>query len=77
MAIIADVDFTWSPVVTLTTDEIWQSRGNTAFISTTPSPAADDGIKLREGEAIRLSGGLQIQYRKIGPDPVEIAREAI
>ena len=77
MAIIADTDFAWSSIITLATDEIWQARTDTVFITTTPSPTEHDGIKLRAGEAIRLAAGIQIRYRKEGPGPVEIAREAI
>jgi hypothetical protein len=77
MAIIYSVEFAWSPVVTLSTDEIWQSRGDTIYVSTNPNPAENDGIALRRMEAIRFSAGTQIRYRRVGTEPVQIAREAI
>lgn len=77
MAIITDTDFVWSSVVTLGTDEIWQARGDAVFVTTTLSPAADDGLELRRGEAIRFTAGTQLRYRKQGPDPVQIVRETV
>lgn len=77
MAIITDTDFVWSSLVTLGADEVWQARGDAVFVTTTPSPAAKDGIELRKGEAIRFPAGTQLRYRTEGPDPVEIVREVI
>ena len=77
MSIVTDVDFSWSSVVTLNADEIWQARGDVAYLSTTASPTENDGLRTQSGETIRQTVGTQIRYLKEGPDPVTIVREVV
>ena len=75
MTVITDATFSWSSPVTLNADEIWQSRGSTLFVTTSTSPATNDGLALRENQALRFSAGMVVRYRKEGNDPVHIVRE--
>ena len=77
MALIADAATGWSSPVTLTTDEIWQTRKGSVFVSTTTSPAADDGLALHEFHAVQFSAGSSVSYRKEGAGEALIVREAI
>lgn len=77
MALITDAATTWSAPVTLTQDEIWQTRSGSVFLTTTPGAAADDGVLLRAGRAILLSAGSELRYRKEGRADALIAREAV
>ena len=76
MALITDAATAWSPAITLTSDEIWQTRKGSVFVSTTATPGADDGIALHENHAIRFSAGVAVSYRKDGPAEALIVREA-
>lgn len=77
MALITDATTTWSSPVTLTQDEVWQTRSGTVFITSTPGAPANDGLFLREGTAVTVSVGTELRYRKEGKAPAVIAREAI
>jgi hypothetical protein len=77
MALITDITTAWSAPVTLTKDEIWQSRKGGVFLSTTASPTAEDGVFLREGIAIRFSAGSIVRCRKEGTAEAVIVREAV
>lgn len=77
MALITDATTSWSGLVTLVSDEIWQARAGSVFITTTTSPAADDGIALTLREGLRLPAGAQLRYRKEGPTDAVIVREAL
>ncbi len=77
MALITDAATAWSGPVTLTADEVWQTRKGSVFVTTTVSPAADDGISLHENHAVRLSAGSAVRYRKDGATEALIVREAV
>ena len=77
MALITDATTTWSGPITLTSDEIWQTRKGSVFITTTSTPGADDGIALHEGNAVQLTAGSAVSYRKEGQGDAWIVREAI
>lgn len=77
MALITNAATTWSTVITLTADEIWQSRKGAVFVSTGTNPDPEDGIALHENHAIRFSAGVSVRYRKEGPTEALIAREAV
>lgn len=77
MALITDATTSWSGLVTLVSDEIWQAREGSVFITTTTSPAANDGISLALRDGLRLTAGLQVRYRKEGSTSAIIAREAL
>lgn len=77
MALIEDAAAAWSAPVTLSSDEIWQARYGAVFVSTTASPVATDGVALLQGEALHLSAGLAVRYRKEGLAPALIVREAV
>lgn len=77
MALIEDAAAAWSAAVTLSSDEIWQARYGAVFVSTTASPVANDGVVLLQGEALHLSAGLSVRYRKEGLAPALIVREAV
>lgn len=77
MAIITDAATTWSTPVTLTSDEVWQTRKGSVFVSTTASPDADDGLALHENHAVRFSAGASVSYRKEGVTEALIVREAV
>lgn len=77
MALITDATTAWSAPITLTQDEIWQTRSGTVFLTSTPGAAADDGLFLRKATAVTLSAGTEIRYRKEGTKPAVIVREAV
>ena len=77
MALITDAATTWSAPVTLTADEVWQTRAGSVFLTTTDSPAVDDGIALTERSAVQLAAGRVVRYRKEGAAAAVIVREAV
>lgn len=77
MALITDAATGWSAAVTLTSDEIWQTRKGSGFITTTAAPAAGDDIALHEYHAIQLTAGSEVRYRKDNPGDAVIVREAL
>ncbi|MEL7114023.1 MAG: hypothetical protein AAGP08_00280 [Pseudomonadota bacterium] len=77
MALITDAATAWSSPITLTQDEVWQTRKGSVFLTTTSNPDARDGMLLREGYGLRLSAGRQVQYRKDGTDDAVIVREGV
>ena len=77
MALITDAAITWSGSVTLATDEIWQTRKGKVFLTTTATPAIDDGIEMPENHAIRFAAGASVSYRKEGPTEALIVRETV
>lgn len=77
MALISDASATWSAPVTLGDDEVWQTRYGSVFLSTTASPAADDGFSLRQGEGVLIRAGREVRYRKEGSTAALIVREAV
>lgn len=77
MALITDAATAWSPAITLTSDEIWQTRKGSVFVTTTASPDAEDGIGLHENHAVRFSAGVSVRYRKDGTTEAVIVREAV
>lgn len=77
MALITNATTGWSDTVTLATDEIWQARQGSVYVSTTPTPAANDGLALHEFHAVQLSAGSEVSYRKEGNGDALIVREAI
>lgn len=77
MALIRDVKNEWSAPVTLTTDEIWQARDGSVFLTTGASPDSDDGICLVMRDGVRLGAGLEVRYRKSGDTAALIVREAV
>lgn len=77
MALITDATSSWSTPVTLATDEIWQARREGVFVTTTATPAADDGLFLAEGTAVLLPQGAAVRYRRAGRPAATIAREPV
>lgn len=77
MALITDAAVTWSTPITLTTDELWQTRKGSVFVTTTTSPTTDDGLSLHENHAVRFPAGASISYRKEGNTEALIVREAV
>lgn len=77
MALITDATTIWSSPVTLTQDEIWQTRKGGVYVTTTASPDADDGLLLREGIGVRLPAGSDVRYRKEGTAEAVIVHEAV
>jgi hypothetical protein len=77
MALISDATATWSGPQTLTQDEIWQTRYGSVFITTTDSPAAEDGFNLLQGEGVLIRAGRTVRYRKAGSTQALIVREAV
>ena len=77
MALITNAATTWSSAITLTSDEIWQTRKGSVFVTTTNAPDSEDGIGLHENHAVRFSAGLAVRYRKEGDTEALIVREAV
>ena len=77
MALIEDAQTTWSSPVTLTSDEVWQARFGSLFVTTSAAPVALDGIALVQGRGLHLRAGLQVRYRKEGPGDALLVREAV
>lgn len=77
MALITDAATDWSAPVTLASDEIWQTRRGSVFVTTTDTPDAADGLALHEFHAVQLPSGAVVRYRKEGPGAALIVREAI
>lgn len=77
MALITDAATAWSGPVTLISDEVWQTRKGSVFVTTTSSPDPEDGISIHENHAVRFSAGLAVRYRKEGMTEALIVREAV
>lgn len=77
MARITDASDTWSAPVSLPSDEIWQARDGSVYLTTTAAPDPDDGILLLEGSAVLVSAGRAVSYRRAGPIAAVIVREAV
>lgn len=77
MALITDAATAWSAPIILTSDEVWQTRKGSVFVTTTVSPAANDGLSLHENHAVRFSAGASVSYRKEGATEALIVREAV
>lgn len=77
MTLITDAGASWSAPVALSADEVWQTRKGAVYLTTTSNPAPEDGVKLYEMQAVQLSAGLSVRYRKSGPTEALIVREAI
>ena len=77
MALITNATTGWSTSITLTSDEIWQCRKGSIFVTTTGTPAADDGIALHEMHAVQFPAGVTVSYRKEGSTDALIVREAL
>lgn len=77
MALVTDATTAWSAAVTLTSDEIWQTRQGSVFVTTTDTPGPDDGIALHENHAVQLTAGAVVRYRKEGTTAALIVREAL
>lgn len=77
MALITNASTGWSTPITLSVDEIWQTRKGSVFVTTGASPAAEDGIALNENSAVRFSAGVSVSYRKEGVTEALIVREAV
>lgn len=77
MALITDAGLSWSAPVTLSSDEIWQTRKGSLFVSTTAAPDAEDGLALEEGSAVQFSAGATVRYRKTGSAEAWVVREAV
>lgn len=77
MALITDAATAWSAPITLASDEIWQTRKGSVFVTTTAAPDSEDGIALQEGNAVQFPAGVTVRYRKEGPTETLIARESL
>ncbi len=77
MSLITDATAAWSTPITLTSDEVWQTREGSVFVTTTASPDPKDGIAIHENHAVRFSAGLSVSYRKEGSAAALVAREAV
>ena len=77
MSLVTDAATAWSAPVTLGSDEVWQARKGTVFVTTTGSPDAEDGISLQENHAVRIAAGATVRYRKAGATEALIVREAV
>lgn len=77
MALITDATTDWSAPVTLTTEEIWQTRKGSVYVTTTADPDDEDGLALHETHAVRLPEGAILRYRKTGETEALIVREAV
>lgn len=77
MALITDAATAWSAAITLTSDEIWQTRKGSVFVTTTATPDPQDGISIHENHAVRFSAGSAVRYRKEGTTEALIVREAV
>lgn len=77
MALITDAATDWSAPITLSVDEVWQTRKGSVFVTSTASPDPDDGVALHENHAIQFSAGSAVRYRKTGTTEALIVREAV
>ncbi len=77
MSLISDASIVWSLPLTLSSDEIWQTRRGSVYVTTTSSPVADDGLALHEFHAVQFPAGSEVRYRKEGAADALIVREAI
>ena len=77
MSLISDSTTAWSSPVTLSSDEIWQARRGSVFVTTEASPSAEDGIALQENHAVLLPSGSVVRYRKEGVTAALIVRETV
>ena len=76
MTTITDITLSWSEPITLEKDELWQARCGTVFLSTTQNPGHKDGIAVKSGFVLPISGGSTVRYRKKRKATSYIVREA-
>jgi hypothetical protein len=77
MALVTDANTSWSDPILLTSDEIWQVRSGSVFVTTTGTPAANDGLALVQGQGFYIRAGQQVRYRKEGTTVGLLVREEI
>ncbi|MEM9239725.1 MAG: hypothetical protein AAGB07_07070 [Pseudomonadota bacterium] len=77
MALITDAAETWSAPIVLSANEIWQVRQGSVYITTSTSPAADDGLQLHEMHGVQFSVGQVVRYRKADIAEALIVRETV
>ncbi|SNR66637.1 hypothetical protein [Paracoccus sediminis] len=77
MSLIKNVTNTWSDPVALATDEIWQARWGSVFLTTTANPDPKDGFSLEQGQGVLIGAGTQVRYRKEGRVDAVIVHEAV
>lgn len=77
MTLITDASTRWSESVTLVTDELWQARKGSVFVTTTTNPSDNDGLSLHENHAVRFPAGATVKYRKEGTTDALIVHEAV
>lgn len=64
MALVNDVNSSWSSGITLAAQEFWQVRAGDALVTHEASPADGDGLYLAQGQGITFASGQTIKYRR-------------
>lgn len=77
MALIIDATSAWSAPVSIASDELWQARQGSIYLTTSNAPGPDDGLSLVEGQGIYVKAGSAVKYRRQGTALAVIAREAL
>ena len=62
MALITDAATARSAPLTLTTDEIWQARAGSVFVTTTASPATNDGLAATRVRRLAPAGSPRARF---------------
>jgi len=75
MATYNDAVAAWSTPITTAGTETWQCRTGSIFLTVEASPAANDGIRLNAGDAVKIGTGKDVSYRLAGGSAALIARE--
>lgn len=75
MAIFTDITAAWSAGEITTGTETWQCRAGSVFLTVEAAPAADDGVRLNEGDGVKIASGKTVRYRLAGNSASKLARE--
>jgi hypothetical protein len=75
MAAIINIPETWTAAGTTAGTEIWQCTAGKVAISVQPTPAADDGTILKEGDAVKIAAGKDVQLRRVGGSAAKVTVE--
>lgn len=77
MAAIENIPETYTTLAALAADEIFQCRAGTVEITTDAVPAVGGGWLLRAGQAIQISAGAEVSYRRFGGTAAVLTRGAV
>lgn len=76
---LTDIPETWSDPIEATTFELWQCQAGTVQIAwgDTAPGEGEGGIELRPGDAVEVSPGETVRYRRLPGAPASVIERQI